>query len=205
MTKKAKRIISISIIGLVLALTAVVIILAIVPKKHYNPLNAEFETVTVYKDKASGLLSTKDASQKKVINEILELHEKSLKDNILSSMFQGTSSYEAKVYRNKSTSASDIYGGSSTGYALVFNYGVDGRVLEMNGEEYRYTYGSQSKTVTYYEAVLVLTNTSNFEEATLYLITDKDGKKSECYIKFLAHQSELYDYIANYDAVMPQA
>ncbi len=204
MTKKAKKIISISIISLVLALTLVVIILAIVPKKHYDPLDTSFNTVTIYKDKSSGMLLSQNSAHKDVIDDILELHEKSLKDNVLSSMFQGTSSYEVKVYRDKTTSFSDICNKSGV-YALVFDYGTEGKILKMNGEEYRYTYASASRTITYYRAVLVLTNTTNFEEATLYLINDKDGKQSDCYIKFLAHQSELYDFISDYEAVMPQA
>lgn len=198
-SKKTRRIISISIISVVLALTLVVIILAIVPKKHYNPVDNSFNAVTIYKEKSNRMLIPSNTSDKKVIDKLMELHEKSLKDSVLSSMFQGTSSYDAKV-SHKTTAGSDIYNKSGT-MALVFSY-PEAQTLQMNGEDYRYTIASASKTVTYYRAVLVLTDTSSFEEATLYLITDVDDNESECNIKFLAHQSELYDYIANYEDVI---
>lgn len=202
-SKKTRKIVSISIISFVVALTLVVILLAVIPKKQYDPVNTKFNAITIYRETSNGMLLTNDSSKKGDMDKILELHEKSLKDSVLSSMFQGTSTYKANVY-HKTTSESSIYNKSGV-YALVFSY-PEAQTVTLYGEDYKYSATStQAKTITYERAVLVVTNTSSFEEATLYFITDIDDKESECYIKFLAHQSELYDFIAEYDGVMAQA
>lgn len=199
-SKKTRKIVSISIISLVVALTIVVVLLAVIPKKHYDPMNWDYDSATIYKDKSNAMLDKDDPEDKKVLEKIKELYEKSLKDSILSSMFQGTGSYSASV-KEKATSVSDLYDKSGV-TSIVFDYDEE-QVLQMYGEEYMHQLpASASKQIKYYSAVLVLTDTTSFEEATLYLITNVDKSKSEYCIKFLAHQSELYDYISDYSDVI---
>ena len=52
-TTKVKKILSIVIISLILAVTILTIVLALVPKKLYNPISEGYSAVTVYKDKNS--------------------------------------------------------------------------------------------------------------------------------------------------------
>ena len=53
MTSKVKKIISIVIISLILAITVAVVVLALIPKKLYNPVPTDYTTLTVYRNKKS--------------------------------------------------------------------------------------------------------------------------------------------------------
>ena len=206
-TKNLKKILSISIISLVLALTAVVIILAIVPKKHYNPVDKDFYSISVWRETVTNNYLVKDGEvgsdeSNGIVNDIVALHERSLKDNVLSSLFQGTSSFKPVVraygYNNVKTEF------QKDGYiSIVFNYATEQKLI-FQGEEYKHSSSQQSqKTVTFERAVLVLTNSSSFEKATLYL-TDADFS-SDYQVEFLAHQAELYEYIIGLDIPMNKA
>ena len=116
-------------------------------------------------------------------------------------MFQGTSSFEPKVTHYSYSNVRTEFQKDGV-LSIVFNY-VDEQKLIFNGEEYKNTSAQVSKSVTFSRAVLVLTNSTSFEKATLYL-TDADFE-SECQIEFLAHQSDLYEYIVGLDIPMNKA
>lgn len=207
-SNKLRKILSITIISLVLALTVAVIVLAIVPKKHYDPVNRDFNMISVYRETSSGAFAVKKGTQgtdesQDTVDKLMELYEKSLKASVLSSMFQGTGKFEPNVVA-KDTSMSGKYNVSSV-LALVFTYNST-QTLCLNGKEYKYTSLNQTKTVTYDRAVLVLTDTESFEKVTLYLIEgDESVTTSKFQVEFLAHQSELYDYITEMDGLIAQA
>lgn len=206
-TKNLKKILSISIISLVLALTAVVVILAIVPKKHYNPVDNDFYSISVWRETVTNNYLVKDGEvgsdeSNAVVNDIVELHEKSLKDNVLSSLFQGTSSFKPTVKAYGHNNVRTEF--QKDGYiSIVFHYSTEQKLI-FQGEEYKHSNSQQStKTVTFERAVLVLTNSSSFEKATLYL-TDADFS-SDYQVEFLAHQADLYQYIIGLDIPMNKA
>lgn len=205
-SKNLKKIISISIISLVLALTAVVIILAIVPKRHYDPVDRDYDSVIVWRETVSNAYLLKDGEigsdeSDAIAKKIVELHEESLKDNVLSSLFQGTSSFSPKVTHYSHSNVKTEFQKDGV-ISIVFNYPEE-QTLMFQGKEYKNTTAQVSKTVKFRMAVLVLTNSSSFEKATLYL-TDEDYE-SECQIEFIAHQSDLYEYIKNLDIPMNKA
>lgn len=203
-SNKLRKILSITIISLVLALTVAVIILAIVPKKHYDPVDRDFYQVSVYRETSSGAFLVKNGDlgseeSQATVDKLVELYEKSLKDSVLSSMFQGTGKFKPNVL-HKSVDVSGKYNTSSV-LALVFEYD-EPQTLYLNGKEYKYTTTNQAtKSITYTWSILTLTKSESFEKATLYLVSD-GSTKSECQIEFLAHQSELYDYIVDMDGLI---
>lgn len=206
-SNKLRKIISITIISLVLALTVAVIVLALVPKRHYDPISKDFYMVSVFREKTSGAFQVKETAnsdeQQDTIDKLMELYEKSLKASVLSSMFQGTSKFEPNVMA-KDQNISGKYNTSSV-LALEFWY-KETQTLCVNGKEYKYQSVNQTtKTVTYNRAVLILTNTESFEKATLYLIDgDESETTSKFQVEFLAHQSELYDYVIDMDNLIGQ-
>lgn len=205
-TKNLKKILSISIISLVLVLTAVVIILAVVPKKHYNPVDYDFNSISVWRETVTNQYLVKDGNigsdeSDKVVKDIIALHEKSLEDNVLSSLFQGTGSFQPKVTHYSHANVKNEFQKDGV-ISIVFNY-VEEQKLIFNGEEYKNTEAQITKAVTFSRAVLVLSKSTSFEKSTLYL-TDADFE-SECQIEFLAHQSELYEYIVGLKINMTKA
>jgi len=134
-----KKIVSISIIAVVVALVITTIILALVPKRMANPIADGYATITVYKGSAEGMYNYKanpaddlERKHNEVIDEIQKLHEDSLKDNVLSAIFQGTGSFSATVSKEYKTNAIKTIAGAE-GNALVFTY-LQEQVLKVNGE-----------------------------------------------------------------------
>lgn len=193
-SSKVKKIVSIVIISLVLAITIVTVVLALVPNKLYNPIVSDYDYVTVYKKDESDIrVYYPDDSDKTVINNIATYLKKSVQDNILSSMFQGTSKFENKIVVEVTNSVlSNVASGSN---CLVFGY-VEEQTLMWNGKEYRNpnaTGSNKDKVIKFNKLVMPLSNDQDFQEREVYVIDS--GSNSNYKIKFLAHQSELYNYI----------
>lgn len=195
-TNNLKKVISIVVVALVLAITITTIVLALVPTKLYNPVNKDkLQSVTVYRDELSNVYLYNFEGQEErteVCNELIKLHEDSLQDNILSSLFQRATSYEAKVNKKAITNVLDSCVDVSGVLALVFTYSED-QTFMFNGEEYKDQTIVSSTTVKYRKLMLLVNNTEGYEETTVYL-TDSSNR-SNYNITMLAHQSELYNHI----------
>lgn len=197
-TQNAKKIISIVVVALVLAVTIATIVLALVPTKLYNPITKDkLQSVTIYRDELSNVyLYNFEGQESKtaVCNELIALHEKSLQDNTLSSLFQRATSYKASVNKesiaNTLESKIDVAGV----LALIFTFSED-QELVFNGEVYKDSTLVSSTPVKYRKLMMIINNTESYEETVVYL-TDSSNR-SNYNIKFLAHQSELYDHIKN--------
>ena len=193
-TNNVKKILSITIISLIVAITIATVILAIIPKKLYNPIATNYSAVTVYKDKNKNNYSEAISDENKaIIDKINELQAKSVKDNMLSALFQGTGSYESRVVSynegNVMTSIADVSGA----VCLVFQY-LEEQELIWQGEKYTNPQATNpNKVVTYTKIFMPISSNESFEECTVYLADNSN--KSSYQIKFLAHQSELYDYL----------
>lgn len=195
MSSKVKKIISIVIISLVLAITITTVVLAIVPKKFYNPIVEGYDYVTVYKKDQTNLRSfyTKDESDKETLDNIQTYLEKSVKDNILSTIFQGTASFDNKIIVE---TTSNVISNVASGKAcLVFGY-VDAQTLMFNGAVYNNP-DSKKETITFNKLVMPISDDEDFQERTIYVMDE--STTSNYKIKFLAHQSDLYDYIESID------
>lgn len=201
-----KKIVSISVVALVLALVITTIVLALVPKRLANPIADGYASVTVYKgslDKQyfKDFYNTANATEAEkkynaVYGEIADLHAESLKDNLLSSMFQGLGKFGIEVVASLQ---SDVIKNvaKAEGNCLVFTYiGEDMQVLKINGEVYFEETALTSEAVEYDMVVMPLSANTGFEERVIYL-ADRETGKSQYQLKFLADQSELNEYIEN--------
>ena len=199
-----KKIVSISVVSLVLALVIATIVLALVPKRLANPVNEGYASITVYKDSLDKQYfkdfynsATATEAEKKynaVYGEITDLHKESLKDNLLSSMFQGLGKFGIEVVGSLQ---SDVIKNiaKAEGNCIVFTYlGEDKQVLKINGEVYYDETALTSEAVEYDMIVMPLSENAGFEERIVYL-ADRETGKSQYQLKFLADQSELNDYI----------
>ena len=198
-----KKIVSISVVSLVLALVVATIVLALVPKKLVNPVTEGYASITVYKDNLDKQyfknFYDETESEKKYgaeFDKIASLHEDSLRDNLLSSMFQGLGKFGVEVVASLN---SDVIKNvaKAEGNCLVFTYiGKDKQVLKINGEVYYDETSLKSEAVEYDMVVMPLIDSNGFEERVLYL-ADRETGKSQYQLKFLADQSELNEYIEN--------
>ena len=205
-TNLVKKIISISVISLVLALVVLTIVLALVPKKFENPIVSGYASITVYQDGIAQqytYTNNPDTDAERAHNEVYttieKLHAESLKDNLLSAIFQGTGSFEVSVedtyYANVITSIAN----AEDTNALVFTYlQEDKQVLKIDGEVYKTESALSSKEVTFDMIVMPLGNTDSFEQCTIYLANRSDNKSSY-QVTFLAHQAELNKYVSSLD------
>ncbi|MGN0961228.1 MAG: hypothetical protein ACI4PF_03410 [Christensenellales bacterium] len=200
-TNLAKNILSITIVSIVLALVLVTIILALVPKKLENLIPSGYTSITVYNDNLDQTYyytaNATDADAVKengIYRKIEELHLNSLKDNLLSAMFQGTGSFDIRVdsnyYSNAITQAK-----SDSSKVLVFTFTKGEETLKIGGKEYRDTSALSSTLVTFDMIVMPIGSSDSFEECTIYL-ADRSTKNTSYQVKFLAHQSDLAKYIS---------
>ncbi len=199
MTSKVKKILSIVIISVIVAITALTIILAIVPKRLYNPVVSGYDRVAVYKDgKGVGydLVENQMTDKQLAFKADLEKYlSDSFKDNMLSSIFQGTGRYENKVVSKNEENVVTNIAKASGSICLVFEYYEEQKLI-FNGEEYKNPLRpvGQNETITFTKIYMPLSKDSDFQERVVYL-TSGDSKESSFQIKFLAHQGDLYSFV----------
>lgn len=192
-SNKAKKIVSIVIISVVLAITILTVVLALIPKRLYNPIANGYDYITVYKKDASVNNYTDEDSdeQKAIIDNIAKYLEKSTKDNVLSSIFQGTGKFEYRIVVAPTSNVETSIAKNST--CLIFGY-IDEQKLMFDGKEYKNPQATDpTKTITFQKLVMPVANDRDFQERTVYVV-DGEGN-SDYQIKFIAHQSDLYTYI----------
>ena len=202
----AKKIVSITVIALVVALVITTIVLALVPKKMADPIASGYSRVVIYQDGVShaytynpNASTDEEKEPNKVIDTIKDLHDKSLKDNVLSALFQGTGKFkmEVKKISEKKNASTNIPG--EEGNAIKFEYlGNDAQVLKINGEVYKDEATLGASTVTFNSIIMPLGDSENFEECIIYLIDSDDS----CFytVSFLACQAELNDYVSGLES-----
>ena len=178
-----KKIISISIVSLVLALVVATIVLALVPKTLVNPVADGYASITVYKGSVEQQYlpypnASTEAEKKynEIFNEIQDLHEGSLKDNLLSAMFQGLGKFGIEVTASlKANVVSDV--AKASGNCIVFTYlGENNQVLKIDGEVYYDRTTLKSEAVEYDMVVMPLSTNKGFEERIIYLALDAAWK-----------------------------
>ena len=198
-SSNVKKVLSIVILCIVVAVTLATIILAVVPKNLYNPISEGYYAITVYKNKESNLYrATENASEeeKTVIEKIKNLQAKSVRDNVLSALFQGTGNFQEEVlYESTVTNAMDKVANVENSVCLIYNY-LDEQTLMMNDKACTHEKATgEGKTIVYTKLFMQITNNDEFDVCTVYL-TGSDNK-SNYRIQFLAHQSVIYDYLTN--------
>lgn len=196
-----KKVASIVIVALVCALVLVTIVLALVPKKLENVIPTGYNSITIYSGDASQTYNVKydetNPSNSEVASKVLTLHQDSLKDSILSAIFQGVGSFDVNVV-NKSVDNALTTAKDESEYVLTFNYGTT-QTLKIGGKEYKHKADLSGEYVTFDKIIMPLGSKDSFEECTLYLVqkgsTSSTTYKSKYRVKYLAHHSDLVKYI----------
>ena len=195
-SSNVKKILSIVIVSLVLAITALTVILALIPKTLYNPIAKGYSYVYVHQkddEYNTYLANSESQEQKDVLNKIDALLKESVKDNLLSSIFQGTGSFDTRVVIEKKSSVMSDIAKASGATSLVFGYAEDQEFV-FKGKKFKNPQAvDPDKVVTFRKLVMPLTSDQDFQERIVYLV-DVDGN-CNYQIKFLAHQSDLYNYV----------
>ena len=166
-SNKAKKIVSIVIISVVLAITILTVVLALIPKKLYNPIANGYDYITVYKKDASvnNYADEDSDEQKAIIDNIAKYLEKSTKDNVLSSIFQGTGIFEYRIVVAKTSKVETSIAKNST--CLIFGY-IDEQKLMFDGKEYKNSQATDpTKTITFQKLVMPIANDRDFQERTV--------------------------------------
>lgn len=204
-----KKIASIAVVSLVCALVLVTIILALVPKKLENVIASGYDKITIYVDgKDQSYLYTEnpdtasdhyasDIEQNEVISKVESLHKESLKDSLLSAIFQGVGSFDITVTTTSSSKSSNALTAAKneSDKVIVFDYGSE-QDLVIGGKKYKYKESTSASYVKFDKIIMPVGNSDSFEECTLYLVVPgSTSYKSTYQVKFLAHQSELAEYI----------
>lgn len=186
-----KKTISIIIISLVVLLVAATITLALVPFTCYSPITEGYSLITVYKNSYNNQNTYIDSTEE--YKKISELYEASLKQNILSTMFQGALGNKTELEKVSSSTVKTLLNGEDSGYFIEFDYNSE-QTLVWEDEEYTYTDGKTEKVAKYTSLLLEVKNTDNFTETTVYVV---NGSSYLFKITSLAQQSELFEYVNN--------
>ena len=205
-TSNVKKVLSIVILCIIVAITVATVVLAVVPKELYNPVNDGYGAITVYKDKVPNTyinVENNSEQDREVISNIEALHEGSVKDNILSTIFQGTGSFEESVvYEKTATDCMSKVAKVADKICLIFNYLDEKQTLVIDGKEYTHPEATgEGQTIVYNKIFMQVSNNEDFQPCTIYLADSSN--KSNFKVTFLAHQSELYEYLVglNWDTV----
>lgn len=188
--KKVISIISIALVALVVGAT---ITLACVKTRTFDAIDAlgdydKIQSVTIYKNGAEYNTLT-SYSNKDEISKIVSLHKDSLKDNVLSALFQGATGFDESMDTlSTSKSLSDIY---AENICISFKFS-EKQTLKWENKN---VLNSKEKTVEYDKIIMQLNNSKNFADVTVYVLNDSTSSLYR--VNTLAHQADLYDYINN--------
>jgi hypothetical protein len=182
-----KKIIAIISGSLVAILLTVTIILACTQFTATNVVNSGAYSIEVYKGSSTVALDIhKDYKE---YDEIMKKYNASLKENNLSSLFQGAKGWKAEV-KPEEVTISNITSNEST-YVLRFIYDEE-QTLKLNGKNY--IDEETDNEITYTCLYVVVNNSANYEDYKVYL-ANGNATKSYYNVNLIAHQSGLYEYI----------
>lgn len=193
-----KKVISIVAIVLVVLLVGATVALACIKTNstdlvdelaNYDKLNY----VQVYKNGAYYQAFTKSGEEdKNNINKIVCLHKESLKDNMLSSLFQGALGFDASMEKFDASKTRDEIVKDKNCVSFVFS---EKQTLTWEDE----TIQNNNKNVEFYELILEVQDNENYSEVSVYVLNlaNNASTSNSSLYKFttIAHQSELYDFI----------
>ena len=190
--KKLLTIIALSLVGL---LGATVITLAFV-KTDYDQLNTSgVEAITVlHSSKENTFYSD---TNEEVFNKLLAEYEKGTRESVLSSLFQGAYSADAKPEVLK---LGWILNNSATYLKLSYEAGSY-PTITLNGKEYTdENLTTTNKTVEYKAVYLEVENTTTLTKITAYFVetlNNTSNNSGNYKIQFVTRQSSLHSYIVS--------
>lgn len=207
--KKTIAIISIAVLALIVAAT---VILAVIQKTFYNPIPStdDISFIRVYKGDGTCqefYNNSQDVEDQKVFDKLIDLHEESLKENILSSMFQGALSFNGGIKTEAVTGDTfnaNLQGSnpdaSSTYIEICYSQNSE-QLLKYDGKTFT---DADGDTVTYTKLIIEVNPSNYMDEVRAFVIkANSTGFKPESayHVKFIAHQKALYKYIQELDLI----
>lgn len=185
---KKKIIIGVSL-GLVVALIATIITLAVVQKSYKPEIDLSPKTVTVVEVSTGDEFTSGVAfANKEKHEEIVELFDESFKQNILGGIFAGNLSNQIEIDLVSNLPS------FSEGYKITFEYKAD-MVLKLNGE--KYVYGTNTeKEILFQTIILNVTETEGYQQLSMYAKEVVSNKTYYYEITTIANTQNLYDYLS---------
>ena len=194
-----KKIIAIISACLVAILLGVTVVLACTKYTAATVLEDGAMSVAVYRN-GNQAVNEYD-SETDEFKKIIRLYNASRKENTLSSLFQGANGFTPEV-KNDEVLLSTITTNSDGNYVVVFTYD-EIQTLTLNGKDYVNEDSETKETVKYQQMFIEVANTTNFTEYNIYLVDESNAnkdidsnKKSYWHVSLIAHQSDLYAYVA---------
>lgn len=193
---KVLTIIAIVLVGLI-AVSAITLALV---KSNFNQVidMSKVEGITVYTDSKDNYYS--EDTNKEVFEQLKKLYNKGTEESVISALFQGAYSKRAKAEVITSTVSVDTLKNPASGtYVLKFSL-KDTQQLKVNGEvvEDSSKYGSD-KSIYYNTVYVNIEDNTALTKIRCYIISETSINYSYTQVDFVAHHSELFDYISDLD------
>lgn len=193
-----KKVISIIAIALVALLVGATVALACIKTSSTDVVDRlvnydDINYVQVYKNGEYYQSFTKsDDEGKKNINTIIDLHKKSLKENMLSALFQGALGFDATMETLDASVTRDTIVKDKNCIAFVF---AEKQTLVWEGK----TVQKSNNDVQFVELIMEVTDNENYSEVNVYVLNlakNAVTSNSSLYkLTTIAHQDKLNDFI----------
>lgn len=193
---KVLTIVAIVLVGLI-AVSAITLALV---KSNFNQVidMSKVEGITVFTDSKDNYYS--EDTNKEVFEQLKKLYNKGTEESVISALFQGAYSKRAKAEVITSTVSVDTLKNPASGtYVLKFSL-KDTQQLKVNGEvvEDSSKYGSD-KSIYYNTVYVNIEDNTALTKIRCYIISETSINYSYTQVDFVAHHSELFDYISDLD------
>ena len=193
---KVLTIVAIVLVGLI-AVSAITLALV---KSNFNQVidMSKVEGITVYTDSKDNYYS--EDTNKEVFEQLKKLYNKGTEESVISALFQGAYSKRAKAEVITSTVSVDTLKTPASGtYVLKFNL-KEKQQLKVNGKvvEDSSKYGPD-KSIYYNTVYVNIEDNTALTKIRCYIISETSINYSYRQVDFVAHHSELFDYISDLD------
>lgn len=186
------------LVGLI---AATAITLALVQYNFNQVIDTDkIEGITVYLDDKDNYYDAESGSD--VFGTIKDLYNKGTKESVLSALFQGAFSDEAKAeVITSTTSTSTLESPGANTVVLKINFKekcklvVNDKVIEDTSK-----YGTNNDKAAYFNTVYVnIENNETLTKIKCYIVSESSTSYSYQYVMYVTHHSELYDYLKGLD------
>ena len=193
---KVLTIVAIVLVGLI-AVSAITLALV---KSNFNQVidMSKVEGITVYTDSKDNYYS--EDTNKEVFEQLKKLYNKGTEESVISALFQGAYSKRAKAeVITSSVSTETLQTPASGTYVLKFNL-KEKQQLKVNGKvvEDSSKYGPD-KSIYYNTVYVNIEDNTALTKIRCYIISETSINYSYTQVDFVAHHSELFDYISDLD------
>jgi hypothetical protein len=194
------KVLTIVAVALVALIAATAITLSIVKTDFNQVINTEkVDSITVYLQDKDNCYSTENYPDE--FNKMKELYNVGTKETILSTLFQGAFSEEAKaevIPTSKSVSSLKTPE-TENSFVLKFTFSEQQKLV-VNGETITDSSIHGTDKSVYYDTVyLNVEDHDTLTKVRCYIVSSSASTYCHRYVSFSAHHSELYDYVAGLD------